>query len=366
MFGFKKAHNQLKTTNQSLSGSVVPDGVSKASDDEIYVMPSKFHANYRHQSRDTSLIAVLTVLVIVVIFVGSYFIYNAWQDNQKIVTEIDYEDEGDLRSEQDSASLDAINQNTATSTAGGLGFNADVADQSLATSTSSTATVTPAVSLPILSRDTDNDGLTDLEEGIIGTSPSRPDTDGDGYLDGTEWTSGYSPVALGGGEENKLKNAPFIVTLRTTFDEDNFTLLYLKDWSAVLATATKQAVITANTGEIVKISVKNNTDRVSATDWFLTANPGADISQLKTVTSNTDISGIIAPDGLSAYLTDARMEKLYIFEYLLDRDSEFRYPNFFRLMMESIEDWSDSALNLETAATTTDSLNVSATFNVSI
>ncbi|MCK4456362.1 MAG: hypothetical protein KAW39_01330 [Thermoplasmata archaeon] len=47
-----------------------------------------------------------------------------------------------------------------------------------------------------LDEDDDDDGLTDLEEAALGTSPIDPDTDGDGYndnddafpLDGTEWS----------------------------------------------------------------------------------------------------------------------------------------------------------------------------------
>jgi hypothetical protein len=38
----------------------------------------------------------------------------------------------------------------------------------------------------ILSNDTDNDGLSDDEEDLVGTSPFNPDTDGDGLLDGWE------------------------------------------------------------------------------------------------------------------------------------------------------------------------------------
>jgi len=34
--------------------------------------------------------------------------------------------------------------------------------------------------------DTDNDGLTDPEEGVLGTDPNNPDTDGDGLMDGEE------------------------------------------------------------------------------------------------------------------------------------------------------------------------------------
>jgi len=45
-----------------------------------------------------------------------------------------------------------------------------------------------------LELDSDNDGLSDLEEGEYGTDPNNPDTDGDGYLDGEEVENGYDPL----------------------------------------------------------------------------------------------------------------------------------------------------------------------------
>lgn len=38
-----------------------------------------------------------------------------------------------------------------------------------------------------LAQDSDNDGLTDAQEKILGTNPNNPDTDGDGLLDGEEY-----------------------------------------------------------------------------------------------------------------------------------------------------------------------------------
>ncbi|MBU0461380.1 MAG: hypothetical protein KJ574_02210, partial [Nanoarchaeota archaeon] len=42
------------------------------------------------------------------------------------------------------------------------------------------------IELPYLQQDTDNDGLPDMNETIIGTDPKNPDTDNDGLLDGWE------------------------------------------------------------------------------------------------------------------------------------------------------------------------------------
>lgn len=49
--------------------------------------------------------------------------------------------------------------------------------------------------------DSDQDGLTDQEEKMIGTNPKNPDTDGDGYSDGKEVKSGYNPLKPAPGDQ---------------------------------------------------------------------------------------------------------------------------------------------------------------------
>lgn len=49
--------------------------------------------------------------------------------------------------------------------------------------------------------DSDQDGLTDQEEKMIGTDPFNPDTDGDGYSDGAEVRSGYDPLKAAPGDK---------------------------------------------------------------------------------------------------------------------------------------------------------------------
>lgn len=49
--------------------------------------------------------------------------------------------------------------------------------------------------------DSDQDGLTDQEERMIGTDPGKADTDGDGYSDGKEIESGYDPTKPAPGDK---------------------------------------------------------------------------------------------------------------------------------------------------------------------
>ncbi len=60
----------------------------------------------------------------------------------------------------------------------------------------------PLVNGGRITRDTDNDGLTDYEEYLIGTSPFNCDTDGDGMADGWELTFGLNPLSYPNGEVN--------------------------------------------------------------------------------------------------------------------------------------------------------------------
>ena len=59
-----------------------------------------------------------------------------------------------------------------------------------------------------LAKDSDLDGLTDVNEVFLGTNPNKIDTDGDGYTDGFEISKGFNPC--GDGQiptDSDLKNA---------------------------------------------------------------------------------------------------------------------------------------------------------------
>ncbi len=55
--------------------------------------------------------------------------------------------------------------------------------------------------------DSDQDGLTDQEEHMIGTDPYKADTDGDGYSDGKEVESGYNPLKPAPGDKIITSNS---------------------------------------------------------------------------------------------------------------------------------------------------------------
>ncbi len=60
-----------------------------------------------------------------------------------------------------------------------------------------------------LSQDTDEDGLTDVEEAELGTDPNKKDTDGDGYSDSDEVNDGYDPLTAAS-DDNTINSATLI------------------------------------------------------------------------------------------------------------------------------------------------------------
>ncbi len=96
----------------------------------------------------------------------------------------------------------------------------------------------PVVTTPVT--DADGDGLTDAEEGVLGTNVSVADTDGDGFPDAAELGGLYSPVEKGG----SIMSMPSIKVVRWA----NVTFLMPTAWNLIDQTAVT-ATIQTQAGE---------------------------------------------------------------------------------------------------------------------
>ncbi|OQA37190.1 MAG: hypothetical protein BWY53_00103 [Parcubacteria group bacterium ADurb.Bin326] len=316
--------NNNEITKQSIQPAVASD---------VYVMPDKFRLKGSSGSNRGIIISAL-VLLTVMLLTGVYFAYDSWQ-RSRISQEPAEEQRPPIIEIQEEEMLMATS--TATST--------EEVATSTATSTEEMTTSTEESTEIKFSLDSDNDELTDIEEVIFGTAPSSADTDGDGYKDGVEVANGYSPNK---GGNVKVSDSPFIISMTTDFDSDNFKLLYPKDWRPSLAKASKQLVLTVNTGEVITITVKDNADKIPAMSWYLQQYPQTPVSDLRIVDSR-DLTGVYSPDGLSAYLTDKDKSKFYVFEYVIGRQLEFRYPAIFTMLIKQFETIANPAVTVSPA-----------------
>ncbi len=295
----------------------------------IYVMPDKFQPKEKKSSFSSFVVAII-LLIIVLVAVGSYFAYDYFikaknkdvketpVDNSAVVN-FQEEEFLTLAPPTEEEIVEEVQEPATTTEPVKEEENKDVKEISLVP--------------PVESPDTDNDGLTDIEENLIGTSHLDSDTDKDGFKDGDEIISGYNPLIPESSEKAKLENADFLRIAVTDFADDNFSIPVMKKWSFSTVKATKQAIITTETGEIIKISVKENADRISAIDWYLKLNPQVMPVQLKQIEYG-NLSGLIAPDNLSVYFSDSLKTKIYSFEYIMDAGSQLRYPNIVKMMIK--------------------------------
>lgn len=326
MFGKSKKQGPLSSEQPAVLPA--PQGYS-----DVYVMPEKYIVQTAKGGGKGILIASI-ILIAVILLTASYLIYDMMNKQPAPVVPEVIPPQIEITNPE--PPLEPV---IATTTI------------EVATTTEIASTTVPAPPTVLLpSKDTDNDSLTDIEEPVVGTMPTNPDTDGDGYKDGIEVAGGYNPTKTG---SSKLNESPFIVSLTTAFDADNFKFFYPKDWQVSLIKAGKQVLITTATGELIRISIKDNQLAQSILAWYLQDHPEAMVSQMK-VAESAKLAGNFAPNGLTAYLTDIAKSKIYIIEYLAGQQTELRYLTIFGAIIKSMEPIAPAPAPI-TAATTTPS-----------
>jgi len=319
--------------------------VKPAAGGDVFVMPEKFQTMPIKSSVNKPLIVALVVLVAVIVLVGAYFAYDfsirqqaaRQQAEQEIISPPPVvEDINDILAEPEPVEPEPATTTEATTTD----------EQATTTSDGLTTTTEPALTPPTISRDSDSDGLTDIEEDVIGTDPAKPDTDIDGYKDSDEVLSGYNPLSDGSQGKARLIESDFIALAQSSFAQNNFSFLYPRRFRVTFVSENGQAIVSADTGEIIRVSSQPNEQKISAMNWYLQSRPQISVSQLSSIATK-GLSGFFAPDGLTAYLTDSEKNRIYSFEYLANPQTEFRYPTLFAMIIKNFQ------IATSTAATST-------------
>lgn len=188
----------------------------------------------------------------------------------------------------------------------------------------------------LLGVDTDQDGLTDVEERLYSTDPAKNDMDGDGFSDGNELKNLYDPLKL----ETRLDVSGIVNTY--TNQTYKYALLYPASWvaKAVEPADNREVMISSASGEFFTISVQDNSNKLSPVDWYTTVvTPGGDTSRLQSFAYDT-WSGVMTEDSLTVYLT--RNEKsletpplMYVIKYSLNTKNEINFITTFQMMLRS-------------------------------
>lgn len=181
---------------------------------------------------------------------------------------------------------------------------------------------------PVLGLDTDSDQLTDIEENLYHTSPTLADTDADSYSDTNELLNKYNPVQ---GGSAKLIDSGLIKVYRNP--SYNYSLLYPADWPVRALTADNREVIfTASTGEFMEIIIQPNPLSLSAYNWYLNQNPGADTSRLSALTVD-GLPAVQTANGLTTYLGVG--SNIYIISYNAGINQQLNFLTTYRLFLKT-------------------------------
>jgi hypothetical protein len=311
---------------------------------EIHVMPVKFHKYLTKKGGWGKFVIILLVIFVVLagIAFGAFYYLNQMQQQPKGPQQPVVTPPSNLNETQNinqpvanantnvNANVNAnanananvnINENTNANTNANENTNANV-----------NAPATPAAINYSSSLDSDNDGLTDVEEDLYSTEKRKPDTDEDGYIDGQELAKLFNPKAAGSslleisGLVNKYTNPIF-----------NYEILHPSAWLARPTDQSLQEVIFQSaTGEYIEVLIEDNPQKLDLVQWYLSQSPLADLNQLKKETTKQGYESLLSPDRLNAYLLDKNQpEKVYIISYNIGNKNRVNFLTTFEMMRNS-------------------------------
>ncbi|MBI5733870.1 MAG: hypothetical protein HY973_02915 [Candidatus Kerfeldbacteria bacterium] len=186
-------------------------------------------------------------------------------------------------------------------------------------------TVTP----PNLSLDSDQDGLTDMEEIVFGTDPKKPDSDGDGFLDGSEVAQGFDPAKASGA---KLEDSVNLAAYNNKHLA--YTIKYPVKWLAKPTETTESEVIFSGGGdEFIEVLVVDNPEKLSAAAWYAKQVTGLKAEEVPAV-SYGNLTWAMSLDGLNAYTVDSR-DHLITVSYNIGTKTEASYYHLFQMTLRS-------------------------------
>lgn len=178
-------------------------------------------------------------------------------------------------------------------------------------------------------RDTDSDGLTDVEEILYGTIPTRPDTDGDGFLDGNEVFHLYHPNGLA---PQTLLDTGFVQVYTSPLFPYQFHVP--KRWKIQEISPERKVSISSTTGETITVQLRIIDPGQSLAQWrtaVLTPSGAGEAFKTK-----SGFDGMWEMNHLTGSVRVGSGEVL-MFTYVLDTATAVEYRQTFEMLLNSLQ-----------------------------
>jgi hypothetical protein len=303
----------------------------KADNVAIHVMPKRFRNQTVKQdsAKTTGLIIIIGGAMVLLVASAALYYFLFMKPGAAVIKAPPLVEENNQPNQAEKVNQTALAPEELAAT----GTAATTLPLSDETATTTVATTTPEV-VPTetelsfsIGADSDNDGLTDIEEILLGTSTSTPDTDADGYLDGSELINLYNPAGAG----KLTANSNISAYENKTFTYD---LLYPSTWQTSVNGGDDSLMFKTGDNQFVQIIVQPNVNKQILDAWYMEQLGVLIVNEADRI-SGTNWQGIKSPDGLNIYLMDKKQNYIFSLTYNPGSGSVLEYFNIFQMMVKS-------------------------------
>jgi hypothetical protein len=180
---------------------------------------------------------------------------------------------------------------------------------------------------PVAGRDTDSDGLSDIEERLFGSNTRLPDTDRDGFLDGNEVFNQYDPL-----RESPAKLLERSIVKKFDDTSVSWSFLYPSLWGVSIKTDESNQIhvlITVASGENIKLSSATKTAGTASLRDYVDDASNFEFTKTK---SNLDIA--TEQNQMKAYIDLG--DEVLVAEYLLNGKNTIDFISAFQMILNSV------------------------------
>lgn len=204
----------------------------------------------------------------------------------------------------------------------------EVATSTLVATTTEPEMASSTVSLIVT--DSDNDGLSDEEELLLGSDPQKIDSDGDGNADLIEVKNSYNPASSG-----RLSASSYLSSFSNPLLK--YSILYPKDWLLKNLNGNETVLVTSvDENYFIQIIHQNNANNLSILDWFQTEFPEQSPGEARSAADGS-WSGVYSQDKKVFYLNDRVKANIYVFSVGAVEGNADNFANLFELMIDNFQ-----------------------------
>ncbi len=176
--------------------------------------------------------------------------------------------------------------------------------------------------------DSDRDGLSDLEELLLGSSPNSEDTDGDGYLDQSEVLHLYDPASQG-----DLLDS---LNIEEYYNREyGFSIFVSSLWTVDSVSGNDSLIVSLGKDQYIQIISQKNYDKQSLDDWYKQTFDVDEVHDSQRFKKG-NWQGVFNNDKLTIYLMHPSKKYIITLNYEIGNDNTLYYKNIFNMILQSI------------------------------